>query len=1257
MQAKHTILIAGIFLFIGMLVITGVFTRAGDVIGGGSESPVTSAQISNEAPAVDSIRISNTAYGNDDFSTGITPALGGTKTVHINGVVSDGNSDVDIGTTSVVFYRTGATSGSSCTADNNDCYRIASCTVDAAAGSGTEAAYDCSVGLAYWVDATGAGGRFSADTWTAFVSVSDMALEIGSSTVTAEVNPLLALNIPNTIAYGNRALDEETTSATNQETILTQKGNVAADVELAGTDMLCSVLGSIPVVNQRWALTDIGYASSSNTLAATSTAAHRNIGYRSDDSVELTKTIYWNIHIPALGVKGTCSGSNVVSIIAVPPEEGTLFDGRLANVRYTSPSYSGYTDSDGNFNYASGETVTFSIGSVTLGAMSTDSINVDQKVFFQDILGLDRSNVTDDGLLKRVRFVQSLATDPASTTRLVIPENAYTALTTSIDFNTVSDAQLEAKVQLVHAERTLVSEADAQEHLVTVLGNEGVVTNTAPVVTTPTSASVTSSSAVLGGTVASNGGRILTARGTCWGTTVNPTTNCVAGSGTSTGVFTHARTALPGATVIHYRAYATNSVGTSYSADATFTTLADTPTVTSPTATSITDSTVTLGGTVSSDGGATITERGTCWGTSPSPTTNCVAAAGTSTGTFTNARTGLSRATFIYYRAYATNSIGTSYSADATFTTLALAPTVTTPTSASVSSSGATLGGTVTDDGGAVITARGTCWDVVPTPTSNCAAASGTSTGVFTHARTGMPNGTFIYYRAYATNSIGTSYSSGGTFTTTAVAPTVTTPTSASVSTSSVILGGTISSDGGAVITARGTCYGTSPSPVTNCVAASGTSTGVFTQSRTGLSLATVYYYRAYATNSVGTTYSADGTFTTLAMAPTVTSPTATAVSTTSATLGGTITSDGGAVITARGTCYGTSVNPTTNCVAVSGTSTGTFTQVRSGFSTSNTYHYRAYATNSIGTSYSADATFTTLAYTVPTVTSPTATNAYGSGATLGGTITSDGGGGILERGTCWGTSFETLTNCMPASGTSTGAFTHVQTGFDYSSTVYYRAYARNAAGTAYSIATTFNTPAFVCGTEIITYDGFNYNTLTRGSQCWMGENLRAGTMLASASTFPTNNGVVQKWCFDTSAANCTADGALYSWDEAMGYSTTAGAQGICPTGWHIPTDTEFKTLEMNQGMTQGAADSTGFRGTDQGTRFKVGGSSNMAFQLAGDRRTANDYYGRGSNAYIWTSTQSGSNAYARGLYTTFSTVDRFVDSKNFGFTVRCLKD
>jgi len=84
--------------------------------------------------------------------------------------------------------------------------------------------------------------------------------------------------------------------------------------------------------------------------------------------------------------------------------------------------------------------------------------------------------------------------------------------------------------------------------------------------------------------------------------------------------------------------------------------------------------------------------------------------------------------------------------------------------------------------------------------------------------------------------------------------------------------------------------------------------------------------------------------------------------------------------------------------------------------------------------------------------------------------------------------------------------------------------------------------------------DGKTYNTVLIGTQCWMRENLNIGTRI-DGSQNQTDNGTIEKYCYDDLESNCDIYGGLYQWDEAMQYVTTQGVQGICPAGWHLPTD------------------------------------------------------------------------------------------------------
>jgi uncharacterized protein (TIGR02145 family) len=152
-----------------------------------------------------------------------------------------------------------------------------------------------------------------------------------------------------------------------------------------------------------------------------------------------------------------------------------------------------------------------------------------------------------------------------------------------------------------------------------------------------------------------------------------------------------------------------------------------------------------------------------------------------------------------------------------------------------------------------------------------------------------------------------------------------------------------------------------------------------------------------------------------------------------------------------------------------------------------------------------------------------------------------------------------------------------------------------------------------------------------------------------------TNNSILEKYCYNNTESNCTTYGALYQWDEAMQYVTTQGAQGICPAGSHIPSDNDWKILEMQLGMTQAQADATGYRGTDQSTQLQSGGSSGLNMPLAGLRFTDGSFGGLPSNAYLWSSSVSSSDAWARHLYSGNAIVLRDTWAKGNGFSVRCL--
>ena len=207
------------------------------------------------------------------------------------------------------------------------------------------------------------------------------------------------------------------------------------------------------------------------------------------------------------------------------------------------------------------------------------------------------------------------------------------------------------------------------------------------------------------------------------------------------------------------------------------------------------------------------------------------------------------------------------------------------------------------------------------------------------------------------------------------------------------------------------------------------------------------------------------------------------------------------------------------------------------------------------------------------------------------------------------------------------------------------------------------NVTGINCPTTVTDTGGNVYNVVKIGNQCWMAENLNVGTQIPPASN-QTNNGIIEKYChggvhLSSTEGDCSVWGGLYQWNEMMQYVTTEGTQGICPTGWHIPTDAEWCILEnfLDATTDPGCSLSGQWRGTDCGTKLKQGGSSGYDALLAGYRHTDGLFYYSGAYEFMWSSTESGSGAWNRYLSLSGTRIARLTNSKLFGFSVRCVKD
>ena len=203
---------------------------------------------------------------------------------------------------------------------------------------------------------------------------------------------------------------------------------------------------------------------------------------------------------------------------------------------------------------------------------------------------------------------------------------------------------------------------------------------------------------------------------------------------------------------------------------------------------------------------------------------------------------------------------------------------------------------------------------------------------------------------------------------------------------------------------------------------------------------------------------------------------------------------------------------------------------------------------------------------------------------------------------------------------------------------------------------------SWTCGDQLIdTRDLKTYDTVQIDTQCWMAANLNVGTRVngsGNQGTDCSSAAAIEKYCYADGEANCATYGALYQWDQAMCGGTTEGAQGICPAGWHIPTDAEQHTLDQYLATGTCAAGRDGaWDCSPAGTALKSGGSSGFEGLLAGGRDTDGSFGSLGTYGYFWSSSEAGASAWGRGLYSAYATVLRDDYSQAVGLSVRCLKD
>jgi uncharacterized protein (TIGR02145 family) len=655
--------------------------------------------------------------------------------------------------------------------------------------------------------------------------------------------------------------------------------------------------------------------------------------------------------------------------------------------------------------------------------------------------------------------------------------------------------------------------------------------------------------------------------------------------------------------------------------------------------------------------------------------------------------------------------------------TTAFLPTVTTAEVSNITQTSATCGGNVTSDGGATVTARGVCWSTSQNPTvSDSHTTNGSGTFSFTSNITGLTSITTYYVRAYATNSVGTAYGSQVSFTTTGQpqpCPDVATVTDYDNNTYNTVQ---IGDQCWMKENLRTTHYSNGTSIALGSSTSTSTAYRYYPNNNSSNVDTYGYLYNWKAVMGSSTTSSAnpsgvrgicpigwhvpsDSEWTQLTNY--VGSQPQYQCNNSSENIASALASTWGWMSSTE-TCAVGNTNTNNNATGFSAPPAGrryyngytSFGYLANFWSATESTEYSAWNAYSRLLYYN-DANITSTntsekyyGFSVRcvkdagAVITTTVTSVTGNSATCVGEVISDGGAMVTARGVCWSTSQNpTVSDSHTTNGTGIGSFTSTITGLTPVTTYFVRAYATNSEGTAYGNEECFTTPnpnegqPCLGAATVTDIDNNTYNTVQIGNQCWMKENLRTtrysnGTSIALGSSSSTSTTTSYRYYPSNSISNVSTYGYLYNWKAVMGNSSSSsanpsGVQGICPTGWHVPSDAEWTQLtdyvssqtqyqcnNISDNIAKALASTSGWSdgeeysvccigntpGQNNATGFKAlpaGGASGML----------------GTRTSFWSATGSSNSAFKRSLYVFSRNVDRSSNVTYEGFSVRCVKD
>ena len=516
------------------------------------------------------------------------------------------------------------------------------------------------------------------------------------------------------------------------------------------------------------------------------------------------------------------------------------------------------------------------------------------------------------------------------------------------------------------------------------------------------------------------------------------------------------------------------------------------------------------------------------------------------------------------------------------------------------------------------------------------------------------------------------------------------------IAANSAVITGSIECDGGTVLSDLGIVWNSTGNPSLESHEGKRSASlheGIFTITLTELSPGTIYYVRGYATNSEGTAYCDQLKFTTSGELAAVTTSKVNEITASSAVSGGEVTDEGGLEVTVRGVVWSTSENPDTEDnegITEDGSGPGVFASELTGLSPETTYYVRAYATNSAGTTYGEQESFETRKEEVITYTLALSVNPSESGEVTGTGNYQEGEEVEINADANDGYKFVSWTGDTDyISNVDAEITTVIMPGSNISLTANFDDDYRNGNGLT-------GEPCPGMPTFTDERDGNVYNTVLIGDQCWLQENLKYLPEVSPSSTSSETDPhyfVYDYQGTDISEAVNTnyyqKYGVLYNWPAAMngaGISSDnpSGVQGVCPAGWHLPSDSEWTQLVdyvisqgyPNEGDNPNGAGNAlkscrqagsplgGECATSDHPRWDSDnthyGTDHFGFSAlpAGRRSSNGDFYRIGRSGYWWSSTEfSSTSAWNRYIWQNHGSVSHIHYTKALGFSVRCVRD